>query len=138
MVDNFSVKYAGKEHADHLIMALKKNYDISTDEEGTKYCGLTLDWDFENRQVHLSMPGCVEKALQRFKYDHPKKPQDQPHQHVLPTYGAKVQYAQAEDQLRPLDNEENKFVQQVCGTFSYYGRAVDIIMLVALSSIASQ
>ena len=113
-MDDFGVKYVGKEHADHLIMALKKNYEISIDEEGTKYCGLTLDWDYETRQVHLSMPGYVEKALQRFKHDPPKKSQDQPHQHVMPTYGAKVQYAQAEDQSRPLDKEEKKFVQQVC------------------------
>ena len=98
VVDDFGVKYVREEHADHLNMVLKKNYDISTDEEGTKYCGLTLDWDYENQQVHLSIPGYVEKALQRFKHDHPKKPQDQPHQHVIPTHGAKVQYAQAKDQ----------------------------------------
>jgi len=74
IVDDFGVKYVGKEHADHLIMVQKKNYDISTDEEGTKYCGLMLDWDYKNRQVHISMPGYVEKALQHFKHDHPKKP----------------------------------------------------------------
>jgi len=48
-VDNVGVKNAVQEHADHLLMVLKKNYDIFTDEEGTKYYSLTLDWDCESR-----------------------------------------------------------------------------------------
>ena len=64
MVDDFGVKYVGGEaHANHLIKALKKNYDISEDWKGLKYCGLSLDWDYKKREVHLSMPGYVEKAL---------------------------------------------------------------------------
>ena len=31
VVDDFIVKYAGQEHADHLIGVLKKNYDVSPD-----------------------------------------------------------------------------------------------------------
>ena len=36
-----------------------------------------------------------------------------------------------------LSKEEKKYIQQVLGTFLYYGRAVDSTMLTALSSIAS-
>ncbi len=48
-----------------------------------------------------------------------------------------MQYAKAEDVTQLLSKEETKYIQQVLGTFLYYGRAVDSTMLTALSSIAS-
>ena len=64
VVDHFGVKYQGKEHAQHLMNVLKQDYEVSEDWEGEKYIGLTIDWDYENREVHISMPGYVSKALQ--------------------------------------------------------------------------
>jgi hypothetical protein len=52
-------------------------------------------------------------------------------------YGATVQYAKPEDRSRLLSKEEKKYIQQVIGTFLYYGRAVDSTMFTTLSSIAS-
>ena len=43
----------------------------------------------------------------------------------------------AEDTTRLLSKEEKKIIQQVIGTFLYYGRALDFTMLTTLSSIAS-
>ena len=43
VVDDFGVKYQGKEHAKHLMNALKETYEISEDWEGEKYIGLTFD-----------------------------------------------------------------------------------------------
>jgi hypothetical protein len=57
VVDDFGIKYVGHEHADHLIQCLQSIYEITTDWSGTKYCGLTLDWDYQAHTVHLSMPG---------------------------------------------------------------------------------
>ena len=54
-VDDFGVKYVGKEHADHLMVLLSKIYKNSNDWEGKGYLGLDLDWDYEKREVHLSM-----------------------------------------------------------------------------------
>ena len=62
VVDNFGIKCVDREHADHLIAALKPYYELDEDWDGTKYCGISLDWDYENREVHLSMPGYVEKG----------------------------------------------------------------------------
>ena len=84
------------------------------------------------------MPGYVHEAMKRFQHELPKRLQHSPHQHVAPNYGAKVQYAPEADESRPLTKQEKKFVQQVIGTFLYYGRAVDSTMLVALSAIASE
>jgi hypothetical protein len=137
VVDDFGVKYVGEQHAEHLVSVIDKHYDFTTDWEGKRYLGLTLDWEYAKRKVHLSMPGYLPDALARFKKERPTKPQPQPHAHTPPNYGAKVQYAKEEREEEILGDEETKFVQQVCGTFLYYGRAVDITMLVPLSAIAS-
>jgi len=83
------------------------------------------------------MPGYVEKALARFGHTVPNEPQHQPHKHTVPLYSATIQYAKSEDKSRLLSQEQKQYIQQVIGTFLYYGRAVDSTMLTTLSSIAS-
>ena len=84
------------------------------------------------------MPGYLSEALGRFKHICSKKREDQPYVHVVPNYGAKVQYAADADTSRLATKDEKTFIQQVVGTFLYYGRAVDGTMLTALSAIASE
>ena len=43
IVDDFGVKYLGKEHAEHLKSVIEKHYKVTTDWEGKRYLGLTLD-----------------------------------------------------------------------------------------------
>jgi hypothetical protein len=73
VVDDFGIKYKDREHADHLLLCLQSIYTVTTDWEGTKYCGLTLDWNYTARTEALSMPGYVAKALHRFQHPHRKK-----------------------------------------------------------------
>ena len=84
------------------------------------------------------MPGYVSDALRRFKHIWSGKPEDQPYAHVIPNYGANVQYAPDDNISQPATKEEKTFVQQVIGTFLYYGCAVDATMLMASSAIASK
>ena len=84
------------------------------------------------------MPGYVTKALKRFQHPPPTKPQNQPHPHIPPKYGAKVQYAEPDDTSPPLNKEAKRFIQEVTGTFLYYARAIDSTMLTALSALASE
>jgi hypothetical protein len=84
------------------------------------------------------MPNYVNKALTRFQHTPPQKWQDQPYPHVKPTYGAKKQYSQVEDNSPALDKAGKKFIQEVRGVFLYLARAVDGGLLPALSSLASQ
>ncbi len=137
VVDNFGIKYSSKEHVHHLTQVLKQHYQIEEDWGGTRHIGLTVDWDYKRHEVHISMLGYVEKALVRFGHQVPKPPQHQPHKHTIPTYGATIQYAKAEEKSRPLAKDEKKYIQQVIGKFLYYGQAVDPIMLTSLSAIAS-
>ena len=88
-MENFGLKYVGKEHADHLIKFIKGNYDITEDWEGKRYLGLTFDWNYNTRSVHLSMPDYIPDTLKRFKRENPKIWKGSPHQQTIPNYGAK-------------------------------------------------
>ena len=55
-VDDFGIKYIGKEHVHHLIKVLKEHYEVEEDWGVTRYLGITMDWDSKGHEVHLSMP----------------------------------------------------------------------------------
>ena len=95
IVDDFGVKYVGKEHADHLIKFIKENYEVTEDWEGKLYLGLTFDWNYDTRSVHLSMPNYIPDDLKRFKREKPNNWQGSPHQHTIPNYGAKQKFAKS-------------------------------------------
>ena len=116
---------------------MKEHYTITEDWEGEKYNGITLDWDYQKSQVHLSMPGYCKEALERFQHTL-RKVNHQPHRHVVPKYGAKVQYTSKEDTSSMVDSGKKKFIQQVTGKFLFYERAVDLTLLTALSAIVLQ
>jgi hypothetical protein len=67
-----------------------------------------MDWDYKNREVHLSMSDYVECALAQFGHPIPKKPQHQPHQHAIPKYGATEQFAEPDDTLKHLSPTKKK------------------------------
>jgi hypothetical protein len=67
VVDDFAIKIMNENDADHIINILRKDYTIAVDREATKYIGLTIVWDYKNDEVHMHMPGYLEKAMMRFK-----------------------------------------------------------------------
>ena len=138
VVDDFGVKYTGDATAKHLISALQSLYIISIDWTGQLYLGLTLKWDYVQRTVDISMPGYVHEALHRFQHLAPSRSQDAPHDWNQPTYGAKIQYADAPDASPLLEAKTLTFVQSVVGTLLYYAIAVDPTMLVALGDLSSE
>ncbi len=138
VVDNFEVKYVGEENAQHLLDTVQQFYKCLCNWDGKRYCGLTIKWDYNGQKVHLSMPNYINNALARFQHTPPQKWQDQPYSHVKPTYGAKKQYSQVEDNSPSLNKAGKKFIQEVCGVLLYLAQAVDGGLLPALSSLASQ
>ncbi len=137
VIDNFSVKYINKDNVKQLASILRQDCKIDVDWEGTRYLGLTIDWDYTDHKVHLSMPGYINKALLRFGNNPPNKPQMQPFPHTIPTYGTKVQYAKNLDSSPPATKEEGKYLRQVAGVLLYYGQVVDSTILIGLSSLAA-
>ncbi len=72
-VENVGVKYTCRKDAKDLLAILRNNYELSEDWEGKRYIGLTLNWDYVQREFHLSMPGYVDDALIEFGPPLPKK-----------------------------------------------------------------
>eukprot|EP00804_Cyclotella_cryptica_P026377 CCRYP_007695-RA/>CCRYP_007695-RA protein AED:0.34 eAED:0.34 QI:0/0/0/1/1/1/3/0/489 len=137
VVDDFGVKYIGKEHALHLQSVIEQHYKCSTDWSGNRYIGITIDWDYTQRKVHLSMPGYKDKALKQFQHLSTET-QHSPFQCKPIKYGAKKQFAVMPSTAAPLNKADKKFIQQVCGKFLYLARAVDPTLLCPISAIASQ
>jgi hypothetical protein len=62
VVDDFAVKYVGKQHAEHLRNALLRTYELTTDWTATVYSGMTLKRDYDKRTCDVSMPGYVSNV----------------------------------------------------------------------------
>ena len=139
VVDDFGVKYTRKEDVDHLIAAIKSKYKkLSEDWSGDLYCGIKLNWDYDARTLDVSMPGYVQKQLQRYKHALPSKPQHCPFSPQPKQYGSEAQRPIEPDTSPPLSELEIKEIQRVVGSILYYARAVDLTVLMALSTIASE
>jgi hypothetical protein len=136
VVDDFGVKYVNQPDAQHLVDAISEYYTTTEDWTGTVYCGITLEWDYVNHWVDLSMPGYVAKALLRFQHPRPLRPAHAPSHWHRPEYGAKVQYTTPNTSAL-LTPAETLNLQNVCGTFLFYGRVVDPTMLHTLNRLAA-
>ena len=137
VVDDFGIKVQGKNHAEHLINTLKKHYDVTVDWEGKIFCGIHLDWDYNDRTVDLFVPKFVKKACTRFGVPTPTKPEHSPHKWNVPNYGSRQQLTDAIDKNPLLTPKQKEFCQQITGTFLWYGRAVDNTMLCPIGAIAT-
>ena len=141
-MDDFGIKYVGKQHALHLLKILEHNYEIKADWEGNKFAGIDLAWNYDEqhdkRTCHISMNGYIEKVLMKYGHSRPSKSHLSLHKHREVTYGSKEQLTPEEDKSPPLDKEGTKFIQGIVRTILYYSRVVDNKLLVSLSSIGAQ
>jgi hypothetical protein len=137
VVDDFGVRYTNKADVDRFLKILQKEYKCSTDWDGSRYIGLTLDWDYEARTLDISMPGYIERALMRFEHSRPRKPEFSPHAWNASTYGSRQQFVTTVTSPL-LDAKDTKRVQAVLGTLLYYARAIDCTLIPAIGSIATE
>jgi hypothetical protein len=138
VVDNFGVKYVGREHAEHLMACIKKKYNISSDRNGTAYCDLTLDWNYQDHTVDLSMPGYIKAALHKYQHPAPVRPEHAPHTWNPPIYGAKTQFVSDPTPSPAISDKDVNKLQQLTGTFLYYARAVDPTLIMPINVLASE
>jgi hypothetical protein len=138
VVDDFGVKYVGREHAEHLMACIKKNYNTSSDWNGTAYCGLTLDWNYKDRTVDLSMPVYTKAALHKYQHPSPARPEHAPHMWNPPIYGAKTQFVSETTPSPALSDKDVNKLQQLTGTLLYYARAVYPTLIMPINVLASE
>jgi hypothetical protein len=68
VVDDFGVKYVGKEHVDHLVASLKMTYKLVEDWDGELYCGIKLHWNYTARTLDISKPEYCHRPWQSNYY----------------------------------------------------------------------
>jgi hypothetical protein len=61
VVDDFLVQYSTDEDLAHLQHTLCQHYQITVDKEVSKFCGMTLEWNYIDGHVTISMPGYIQK-----------------------------------------------------------------------------
>ena len=137
IVDNFGIKYTGKEHEDHLIKCLKVKYKLTEVWTGNLYCGITLKWNYDARTLDISMPGYIKRQLVKYKHIM-RRIQHCPYLPEPKKYGADAQSPLPTDNARKLTDTEIKQVHKIVRSILYYARAVDLTVLTALSTIASE
>eukprot|EP00804_Cyclotella_cryptica_P028787 CCRYP_018723-RA/>CCRYP_018723-RA protein AED:0.47 eAED:0.47 QI:0/0/0/1/0/0/2/0/261 len=133
VVDDFDIKYTCCEHANHLLTFLQEHYTITADWTGNRYISITLTWDYTKRQVHLSMPGYVAKALNQFHHPKPTTPQ-----HHANKIWRQETICQTTDHITSTQQTRETFHPIVCGKFLFLGQAVNPTLLCPISAIASQ
>ena len=119
VVNDFGIKYVGGRHLDHLINALQDQYKITVNLTGNSYLGLTIDWNYTQGYVDISMPDYVRKALHDFHHPAPRRPTHSPSKWTAPAYGSRIQYSKPPDTSPPLDADGITHVQRVVGKLLY-------------------
>ena len=60
-VDDFGTTYISKSNAEYLLNAIGTKYKYTTDWDGKNYCGLAINWSYEEGYVDISMSDYVKK-----------------------------------------------------------------------------
>jgi hypothetical protein len=138
VVDDFGVKYVNKEDVDHLIASIKPTYSLTEDWTGNLYCGIALEWDYKNGHIDISMLGYMKKKMQEYGHTMPKRLQPCLYSPEPKKYGSEAQAPLPPDATPKLDARGVKHVQKIIESILYYARAVDMMVRMALSSIAME
>jgi hypothetical protein len=98
VVDDFGVKYVNKADFDHLVANIKSTYILTENWTGNLYCKIALAWDYDNRNVGISMLGYVKKKVQEYNHVRSKKIQ------TCPTTPAPKQFVSEAQRPLPADD----------------------------------
>ena len=137
VVDDFGIKHTNQRDLNHFLSHLRQKYTI-THDEGTRFNGVHLKWDYMKRECELSIPEYCIKALIRFKHPTPTKQQHSPYPWQPPRYGQMIQYAvQPKDPNNKLSPIQLKLLQEIVGTFRFYADTVDATMIMPVSALST-
>ena len=64
-VDDFGVKYYNQDDLQHLKQVIEKQYTCNVEYTGEHFLGLTLDWNYTDGWVDISMPDYIPHILER-------------------------------------------------------------------------
>ena len=137
-VDDFGVKYFTKGDAEHLIAAIQANYECIVDWIGSTYCGMNLQWNYDQEYVDVAMHDYVNRALTKYNHTPPQRPQHAPHAWLEPKYGKQgPQLPTKQSTESTLNDKETKRIQSISGTLNYYSE-IDPCIKPALNEISRE
>ena len=136
VVDDFGVKFKDPAAADDLVRCLQLYYTLTIKKNATKFLGLTIAVDPIAREVRLSAPGVIPKALQRFA-QHSTAVARSPAIYLPPRFGAAAQTPDDPDTSPLLTPDEHHRLQMLGGILLYYCLAIDSTGLPAVTAIES-
>ena len=61
IVDDFRIKFTNIKNVMHLIDTLKKFYEVEIDWSGSQYSSITLNWNYTDKFVDISIPNYTQK-----------------------------------------------------------------------------
>ncbi len=68
IVDDFGIKNVNKMDAEQLLNNLKDHCKVKIDWTDRRYSGITLIWNYKDRDIGISVPGYIKKQLQKYKH----------------------------------------------------------------------
>ena len=81
---------------------------MDVDTTGGLYCGIKLDWHYDQGYVDISIPNYVQKKLIEYEHIKPQRPQYCPYSPNPIQYGKATQDPLPEDTSNLLDKDGNK------------------------------
>ena len=136
VVDDFGVKFKDLAGAEDLIRCLQLYYTLTIKMDATKFLGLTVAVDHIAREVRLSAPGVIPKALKQFAPNSTSVARS-PAVYQPPRFGSAAQVPDSPDISPPLTPDEHHRLQQLGGILLYYCLAIDSTGLPAVTAIES-
>jgi hypothetical protein len=136
VVDDFGVKFQDLAGAEDLIRCLQLYYTLTIKMDATKFLGLTIAVDHTAREVRISAPGVIPKALKQFAPNSTSVARS-PAVYQPPRFGSAAQVPDSPDTSPPLTPDEHHRLQQLGGILLYYCLAVDSTGLPAVTAIES-
>ena len=86
------------------------------DEEENNYCGLKLNWNYENEYVDVSISNFLDKTLKNIQHSR-KMTQHASPRWVPPSYDKKQQITPPPFVSEKSSPEESKVIENIVGSF---------------------
>ena len=113
VVDDFGVKYAGKDHTLHLKVTLEDKYKVATYREVKLYIGIALKWDYEKFTFQISLLGYVHAVLHYFQHKKTKQNQNSTYPWTQPIYVKNNQMLLEKVPPQALNENDQKILQKM-------------------------
>ena len=86
-MDDFGFKYMPETDTNYSLQLLQSNYTITVEKGNPRFCGLHLEWNYNQRCVDISMPHYAQKIL-KIRHPTPRKEQHTMYTYILKSYDA--------------------------------------------------